>query len=415
MSSSTPHSLNFSPSVHQSLNSNAKRNSLGQLPLPTGLNAPMTQRNPGTIIINSGAGPSSPRGLNKDYPQSPIMSNFSSLHHPPPIHTSSTHAGGIQPSAAFFRPSRPTYQPQYSRPGSPSSLNNPQDDVYQLTPISNQHDSEDYHAGETGTESVHDQPQFMSLKRIKQSREPLLPAPVSAGSKPSGSPMNSSASASRLVRNSIDRVFSISRGLSFDSMRRSSMARTPPVEAFDTKINDDDSPTHYKHFNGQSLNVRHSAIHSAHSPSPDPSFIPTAPKRNPPLSAIPVTDSKTGKLVRRYQKHPSRNRFLLKGKLLTGGDTPWAFVASFGLLLSIAGIWFGTTAVWWWNNVSPAVAAVGAYMTLLTISTMLATATTDPGILPRNLDPDPPYPATSPSDGGVRAPMPRDLKVRTDV
>lgn len=42
-------------------------------------------------------------------------------------------------------------------------------------------------------------------------------------------------------------------------------------------------------------------------------------------------------------------------------------------------------------------------------------AFTDPGILPRNLDPDPPYPSTSPSDGGVRAPMPRDLKVRADV
>jgi len=58
---------------------------------------------------------------------------------------------------------------------------------------------------------------------------------------------------------------------------------------------------------------------------------------------------------------------------------------------------------------------VGAYLTLLTISTMLATATTDPGILPRNLDPEPPYPATSPSDGGLRIPMPRDLKVRTDI
>ena len=42
-------------------------------------------------------------------------------------------------------------------------------------------------------------------------------------------------------------------------------------------------------------------------------------------------------------------------------------------------------------------------------------ATIDPGILPRNLDPDPPYPATSPSDGGIRAPMPRDLKVRSDM
>jgi palmitoyltransferase ZDHHC9/14/18 len=39
----------------------------------------------------------------------------------------------------------------------------------------------------------------------------------------------------------------------------------------------------------------------------------------------------------------------------------------------------------------------------------------DPGILPRGLDPDPPYPANSPSDGAVRAPMPRDLRVRSDV
>lgn len=38
---------------------------------------------------------------------------------------------------------------------------------------------------------------------------------------------------------------------------------------------------------------------------------------------------------------------------------------------------------------------------------------TDPGILPRNLDPDPPY--SVPSDGGDRVPMPRDLKVRSDV
>jgi palmitoyltransferase ZDHHC9/14/18 len=59
--------------------------------------------------------------------------------------------------------------------------------------------------------------------------------------------------------------------------------------------------------------------------------------------------------------------------LLTGGDSPWAFIASFSLVLIIAGVWFGTTAVWWWQNKSPAVAAVGAYLSLLTISTMLTT------------------------------------------
>jgi palmitoyltransferase ZDHHC9/14/18 len=130
---------------------------------------------------------------------------------------------------------------------------------------------------------------------------------------------------------------------------------------------------------------------------------------------MPILDPTTRKPLRNYQLHPSRNRFFLDGRIMTGGDSPWAFVGSFSLLLTISGVWFGTTAVWWWHNKSPAVAAVSAYVTLITVASMLATATRDPGILPRNLDPDPPYPATSPSDGGMRAPMPRDLKVRADV
>jgi len=84
------------------------------------------------------------------------------------------------------------------------------------------------------------------------------------------------------------------------------------------------------------------------------------------------------------------------------------------LTLGITGVWFGTTCVWWWRNESPAVAAIGAYLCLITISTMMTTAFRDPGILPRNLDPDPPYPSRSPSDGS-RAPLPRDLKVRRDT
>jgi len=42
-------------------------------------------------------------------------------------------------------------------------------------------------------------------------------------------------------------------------------------------------------------------------------------------------------------------------------------------------------------------------------------AFTDPGILPRSLDLDPPYPNHSPSDGGPNAPLPRDLKVRAGM
>ncbi|KAF8969684.1 DHHC palmitoyltransferase-domain-containing protein [Flammula alnicola] len=434
--STTPHSLTFSPSVQQSIGPNTKRNSLGsnQLPLPSGLNAPLTPRVTGGGTTTSGAGPSSPRAFGSARPpetsqpqSSPLIPTFSLPHSPPPVH-SSTHAGGIQPSAAFFRPSRPNYQAHYSRTSSPESLNVPQDDLFQLAPISTHYSSEDHHIAESiagGNESEHEQ-QLMTLKRIKQSREPLLPGPAAAApsSRPSMNAANSTpiSPATRLMRNSVDRVLSISRGLSFDSIRNSVSIRTPDGRpTFESKLSDEEngySPTNYKHYNGPSLDVptpRNSALLSAPSPSPDPSFIPTPPVRRPPLSAVPVIDPQTGKPVRKYQVHPSRNRFFLGGRLLTGGDTPWAFVASLGVLLSIAGVWFGTTAVWWWQNESPAVAAVGAYLALLTISTMLATATIDPGILPRNLDPDPPYPATSPSDGGNRVPMPRDLKVRTDV
>ncbi|KAF5330382.1 hypothetical protein D9619_005297 [Psilocybe cf. subviscida] len=410
MSASTPHSLNFSPAVQQTFNSTSKRNSAGstQLPLPSGLNAPMSQRTPGGMVAVGNPGPSSPRA----YPYRP--SELSPTH---TVH-SSTHAGGIQPSAAFFRPSRPTHQPQYSRPSSPESI---QDNNYQLGPISSHYDAEERRMAESiagGNESEQEQ---QVIKRVKQSREPLLPGPgVPPVSRPSLSAPNA-APATRLVKHSLDRVLSISRGLSFDSMRRSSSTRPPGDNRYEPKASDEEngySPTTYKHPAGRSLDVprrRNSALGPPSSPSPDPSFIPTPPSLNPPLTAVPVTDPQTGKLVRKYQAHPSRNLFAFKGRMLTGGDTPWAFIATFLLILSIAGVWFGTTAVWWWHNESPAVAAVGAYLALMVISLMLATASTDPGILPRNLDPDPPYPATSPSDGGVRAPMPRDLKVRSDV
>ncbi|KIJ35795.1 hypothetical protein M422DRAFT_48774 [Sphaerobolus stellatus SS14] len=46
---------------------------------------------------------------------------------------------------------------------------------------------------------------------------------------------------------------------------------------------------------------------------------------------------------------------------------------------------------------------------------MLATAFRDPGIIPRDLDPNPPYPATSPSDGAPRVPLPRDLRIGENV
>jgi len=146
-------------------------------------------------------------------------------------------------------------------------------------------------------------------------------------------------------------------------------------------------------------------------------FIPYPPptKSEYPPSAVPVKREKSSSYLRNYEQIPSSNHWFLRGHVLTGGGKPWAFIGSLILVFGIPGVWFGTTCIWWWHNESPAVAAVGAYMCLLTISLMLSTAFKDPGILPRNLDPDPPYPSVAPSDGGDLVPLPRDLKVRSAV
>ncbi|KAG6852946.1 hypothetical protein C0991_007956 [Blastosporella zonata] len=235
------------------------------------------------------------------------------------------------------------------------------------------------------------------------------------------------------VRTSLDRVFGLSftNRISLDSIRNRSDAPFDEERALTPPKSPHDSPPHF--FNNRAPPAPSSRSHSPapshsssisgrpHSPSPPPSFIatPPTPSHNSkyPLSHRPLLKPASSKPVRNYELHPSRNNFFLSGRLLTGGDTPYAFIASFSLVLGLAGLWFSTTCVFWWHHSAgtKAIVIIGAYLAALVVSTMLTTATTDPGILPRGLDPDPPYPATSPSDGGMRAPMPRDLKVRSDV
>ncbi|CUA68146.1 Palmitoyltransferase ZDHHC18 [Rhizoctonia solani] len=68
---------------------------------------------------------------------------------------------------------------------------------------------------------------------------------------------------------------------------------------------------------------------------------------------------------------------------------PYPFVFSVLLVLGTAGAWMGTTCVWWWKNMSPGLAGAGAWLVLLVVVSMAKTAFTDPGIVPRNLDPTP--------------------------
>ncbi|EAU88676.2 zinc ion binding protein [Coprinopsis cinerea okayama7 len=177
---------------------------------------------------------------------------------------------------------------------------------------------------------------------------------------------------------------------------------------------------------------------------PSPPATPTADGEKTtkiPVS-LPVSSApKEGTPVKRWFLHPSRNSFFFGGRCMTGGDNPWPFILTLTIVCGVAGVWFGCVGRWWWVEGGLGVAneavrimnggvegnVIGSEGSVVVGDRQLyvvnpaarragkAVVIIDPGVLPRNLDPDPPYPATSPLDGELRTPMPRDLKVRSDV
>jgi palmitoyltransferase ZDHHC9/14/18 len=182
------------------------------------------------------------------------------------------------------------------------------------------------------------------------------------------------------MRDSFDRF---RRGLSLESVRKSLSGSTnaspSPVAAdlplngstnneptaFEVKENSDEDYKALRASGVVPLDLRRQSL---------PVFTPYPPSKSAyPLSSIPVKLEKSARYVRNYERIPSANRWFMRGRLLVGGDKPWAFIGSLVLAFGITGVWLGTTCVWWWHNKSPAVAVVGAYMCLLTISLMLST------------------------------------------
>ncbi|KAL0574332.1 Eukaryotic peptide chain release factor GTP-binding subunit [Marasmius crinis-equi] len=278
--------------------------------------------------------------------------------------TSTTHAGGIQPSASFFRPSRPNNQGQHS----------PIRDVFALEDISH--------------------------------RESDVSEPTDSS-----------------------KVFNLRRGMSMDVGGDSTTQEYDDDDPTSThgKVQEEEamsigrykpsSPSPSQSNNGHIISQRRDRRRSSNTDISS-SFIPSSFPHTASLAESPRINPKTNKPFRNHEFHPSRNRFFLDGKLLTGGDNPWAFIFSFSIILIIGGLWFGATCPWYWSNLGgggKAIVILGAYLAAIVYTSMLTAATMDPGILPRNLDPDPPYPSTSPSDGGVRAPMPRDLKGTREI
>lgn len=101
---------------------------------------------------------------------------------------------------------------------------------------------------------------------------------------------------------------------------------------------------------------------------------PTSFTASPPYM-VPVMSGKSQKPLRNYEIHPSRNKFFFNGNILAGGDSALPFIGALVLLLGVAGTWLATTCVFWWHRGGggQAIAAVGAYLILLTLSSMLMT------------------------------------------
>ncbi|KZT09632.1 uncharacterized protein LAESUDRAFT_722601 [Laetiporus sulphureus 93-53] len=340
--------------------------------------------------------------------------------------STSTYASGVLPSASFFNPLRPGYPPpspssrhtRHSSVGSNMSTDAPAFEGVRLSTLSEQQNgSEGSDTSGHLTDEAKDPPTpSTKAPTIKPSREYLLPVRHKQPNRPSVNTQvtpygmhDEKMSPSGRVRESFEKLF------------KRSPANTSPTSPLGVSVQalarsrSDDSSQALQSAAGRmtfDLDITHARRKQNPSFTRSITFIPTPPPNLDPLPAFtPIVDTRTGRYMRNWQLHPSRNHFFLNGYILTGGDSPWAFFASLAFVFGITGVWFGTTCVWWWWHESPAVAILGAYMCLLTISSMFATAFRDPGILPRNLDPDPPCP-TAASTESLPAPLPRDIKVR---
>ena len=364
--------------------------------------------------------------------------------------TSGSHVPGVQPNAAFFHPSRPSYySTNHSAYGdfnygpnpvsgfsvlpahmmAPSSAAAPP--PTQQRPASTGSDSiahgsfttEEFGgsgSGKHGTVTSSNMDTAGRSFSTKTSRMPLLPIgqrPKLAASESNGSggsrPRSNTLQQTRKhngggsiatptggrVRTSLEKF--LRRTLSVDAhsptmtfTRSKELSSLEDLEASGGEFSDTYVELkEHRARNGSTFNVamengplspstlsrrkQYSDVHSSHTPgqrSRFPQFNPIPPD-DPAALLVEKTPmvSDLGKPKRNYQLYPSRNSFPLGGRILTGGDSVWPFAGSFILVIGVVGTWSATTAVWWWENETPAVPIVGAYLSLLAISNMLAT------------------------------------------
>jgi palmitoyltransferase ZDHHC9/14/18 len=157
--------------------------------------------------------------------------------------------------------------------------------------------------------------------------------------------------------------------------------------------------------------------------NPSPSILPPPPTDTSVVTPTPTRTTKMQKIqiskpftripsnrifssssnptpLKRYQLHQGRNRFLLGGLLMTSRDNVLPFLASLLLAIILPILWITFVGRGLWENDNnndrgsgpggmKGVVIVFVYLTLIFWSSMIKTSLSDPGILPRNLDPQP--------------------------
>ena len=102
------------------------------------------------------------------------------------------------------------------------------------------------------------------------------------------------------------------------------------------------------------------------------------------------------------------NRFLLGGRLVTSGDSPFPFIASFLLSLVLPGAFFAFEGQWLWDTSPSGIGTSGGkaiiflflYAALIMWTSLLRTALRDPGIIAKGLDKEPDWESIAVPVGG---------------
>ncbi|KAH0179315.1 zf-DHHC-domain-containing protein, partial [Aureobasidium melanogenum] len=116
--------------------------------------------------------------------------------------------------------------------------------------------------------------------------------------------------------------------------------------------------------------------------------VPPSPLTHP---ATPVASGHKSSSGRNYQYFNGNAVFFLHGRLINARQRP---LNVFTALLAVipAALFFGFSAPWLWHHVSPAIPILFAYVFFICISSYLHASFSEPGIIPRNLHPQPPTP-----------------------